>query len=216
MVVNANSRLHCDSLANCLLPCSSWQTSARYHPYLSSSHSPCCRMELSRIAGVERHPSLWERLAARQSVAASDCLYLRGAASPLQAGEGMVSEPCPVRARPCPCLILARARLPFRVAAMGASACIAYCLSSRQTAPAMPAASSDAALSSAESAHAYASAFTDLHIAATARVDRLSMNACGVTFARLFVIPSESLVNLAAYSLRGRSHAACAQPCLRV
>ena len=70
---------------------------------------------------------------------------------------------------------------------MAASACIAYCQSSRQTAPAMPAASSDAALSSAESAHAYASAFTDLHIAATARVHRLSMNACGVTFARLFV-----------------------------
>ena len=110
-----------------------------------------------------RHPSLWERRTSRRSVAASDCLHLRGAASPLQAGEGMVSERCPVRARPSPCLILARARLPFRFAAMAASACIAYCQSSRQTAPAMRAASSDAALSSAESAHAYASAFTDLH-----------------------------------------------------
>ena len=171
MVMNANSRLHRDRLANCLLPCSSWQTASRYHPYLSSSHSQCCRMQLSRIAGVERHPSfkLWERRASRRSVAASDCLHLRGAASPLQAGEGMVSERCPVRARPSPCLILARARLPFRFAAMAASACIAYCQSSRQTAPAMPAASSDAAQSSAESAHAYASAFTDLHIAAIAR-----------------------------------------------
>ena len=54
--MNANSRLHRDRLANCLLPCSSWQTASRYHPYLSSSHSQCCRMELSKISGVDTLP----------------------------------------------------------------------------------------------------------------------------------------------------------------
>ena len=125
-------------------------------------------MPHSKIAGVEKHPcgSDTRHVGPSGRVAA---LIFEAQAAPLELGDGMLWEPCPVSPLPCPCLILARARLPFRLAAMAASACIAYCQSSRQAAPAMPAATSDAAQSSAESAHGYASAFTDLHIAAIAR-----------------------------------------------
>ena len=77
----------------------------------------------------------------------------------------MLSKPCPVSRRPCPCLMLARARLgarlPFRLATMDSSAYIA----SSQAAPAMPAAASGAPLMPAKSAHAHATAFTVLSIA---------------------------------------------------
>jgi hypothetical protein len=67
-------------------------------------------------------------------------LIVEAQAAPLELGDGMLWEPCPVSARPCPCRILARARLPFRLAAMASSAYIA----SSQAAPAMPAAASGA------------------------------------------------------------------------
>jgi hypothetical protein len=82
-------------------------------------------------------------------------LIVEAQASPRELGDGMLWEPCPVSARPCPCLILARARRPFRLAAMASSACIA----SSQAAPAMPAAASGAPLMPAQSVRAHASAF---------------------------------------------------------
>ena len=129
-----------------------------------SSYAQLCRsMPHSKIAGVEKHPCGSDARHDGPSGRAA-ALIVEAQASPRELGDGMLWEPCPVSARPCPCLILARARRPFRLATMASSACIA----SSQAAPAMPAAASGAPLVPAQSSHAHTSAFTVLSIAAIA------------------------------------------------
>ena len=99
-----------------------------------SSYAQLCRsMPHSKIAGVEKHPcgSGTRHVGPSGRVAA---LIFEAQAAPLELGDGMLWEPCPISPLPCPCLILARVRLPFRLATMASSACIA----SSQAAPAMP------------------------------------------------------------------------------
>ena len=129
-----------------------------------SSYAQLCRsMPHSKIAGVEKHPcgSDTRHVGPSGRVAA---LIFEAQAAPLELGDGMLWEPCPISPLPCPCLILARVRLPFRLATMASSACIA----SSQAAPAMPAAASGAPVIPAQSSHAHTSAFTVLSIATIA------------------------------------------------
>ena len=76
---------------------------------------------LSRHLAFENRRCLetpwWKRCVARRSIALCRCLDRRGASvSPGgRRWEACCGEPCPVWSRPCPCPILARARLRFRL-----------------------------------------------------------------------------------------------------
>ena len=76
---------------------------------------------LSRHLAFENRRCLetpwWKRCVARRSIAPCRCLDRRGASvSPGgRRWEACCGEPCPVWSRPCPCPILARARLRFRL-----------------------------------------------------------------------------------------------------
>ena len=106
----------------------------RYTHQRSSYSQLCCSMPHSKIAGVEKHPcgSDTRHVGPSGRVAA---LIFEAQAAPLELGDGMLWEPCPISPLPCPCLILARVRLPFRLATMASSACIASSQAAPRDAP---------------------------------------------------------------------------------
>ena len=116
MVMNAHPWLRRHVLPNYSMVCSSWQTAACCQPRVKILKARCRSMQLSRMAGVNKHPCVSDAHHAGPSRHAA-AFIVEAQASLLDADDGLWLDPCPVWAQPCPCLAvnLARARSPFSI-----------------------------------------------------------------------------------------------------